>query len=63
MLANGKGVHREVESEGSRRQSPGPMNKNRMRQNKTDEFASQNEVLKTGEEENRFRFYCPNLVM
>ena len=26
--AKGKGVHREVESEGSRRQTVGPMNKN-----------------------------------
>lgn len=30
-LANGKGVHREAESEGSRRQSPGPRNTNRVR--------------------------------
>ena len=28
VTANGKGVHREVESEGSRRQTVGPMNKN-----------------------------------
>ena len=28
---NGKGVHREVESEGSRRQSAGPTNRKRMR--------------------------------
>ena len=27
-IAKGKGVHREVESEGSRRQTVGPMNKN-----------------------------------
>ncbi|WP_084663231.1 hypothetical protein [Thermanaeromonas toyohensis] len=31
LLAEGKGVHREVESEGSRRQSHGPMNKNPIR--------------------------------
>ncbi|WP_157081753.1 hypothetical protein [Fervidicola ferrireducens] len=31
LLAKGKGVHREVESEGSRRQSHGPMNKNPIR--------------------------------
>ncbi|MBK6996075.1 MAG: hypothetical protein IPH31_14540 [Lewinellaceae bacterium] len=28
VLAQGKGVHREVESEGSRRQNPGPTNRN-----------------------------------
>lgn len=28
VTAKGKGVHREVESEGSRRQKVGPMNKN-----------------------------------
>ena len=28
VTAKGKGVHREVESEGSRRQTVGPMNKN-----------------------------------
>ena len=31
MLAEGKGVHREVESEGSRRQSPELTNRNRIR--------------------------------
>ncbi|SHJ07186.1 hypothetical protein SAMN02745219_01700 [Desulfofundulus thermosubterraneus DSM 16057] len=31
LLAKGKGVHREVESEGSRRQNHGPMNKNPIR--------------------------------
>ena len=30
LLAKGKGVHREVESEGSRRQNLGPTNRNRM---------------------------------
>ena len=30
LLAKGKGVHREVESEGSRRQTLGPTNRNRM---------------------------------
>nr|PZN10367.1 MAG: hypothetical protein DIU64_06115 [Caldicoprobacter oshimai] len=31
LLAKGKGVHREVESEGSRRQNHGSMNKNPIR--------------------------------
>ncbi|GAW92297.1 hypothetical protein Tph_c12030, partial [Calderihabitans maritimus] len=31
LVAKGKGVHREVESEGSRRQNHGPMNKNPIR--------------------------------
>ena len=31
LLAGRKGVHREVESEGSRRQSAGPTNRKRMR--------------------------------
>ena len=31
MLVKGKGVHREVESEGSRRQKPAPTNRNYMR--------------------------------
>jgi hypothetical protein len=30
LLAEGKGVHREVESEGSRRQTLGPTNRNRI---------------------------------
>lgn len=45
-LVNGKGVHREVESEGSRRQSSGPRNTNSIRHNLWDEFAKQNEILK-----------------
>ena len=32
MLAKAKGVHREVESEGRRRQSPAPTNRNHIRQ-------------------------------
>ena len=39
-LAEGKGVHREVESEGSRRQNPGPRYTNHIRgRNKSGEFA------------------------
>ncbi|GHT76898.1 hypothetical protein AGMMS50262_16470 [Bacteroidia bacterium] len=44
-LAQGKGVHRELESEGSRRQSSEPMNTNDIRHIRLDEFAEQNEVL------------------
>ena len=36
---NGKGVHREVESEGSRRQSAGPTNRNRIEATMLDERA------------------------
>ncbi len=43
-LAEGKGVHREVESEGSRRQSPALRNTNRIRQNRLDKAAKQAEV-------------------
>jgi len=45
-LANRKGVHREVESEGSRRQISGLRNTNIIRHNQWDEFAIQNEVQK-----------------
>ena len=45
-LANSKGVHREVESEGSWRQSSGPRNTNIIRHIRLDEFAKQNEVQK-----------------
>jgi len=45
-LANSKGVHREVESEGSLRQSSDPRNTNIIRHIRVDEFATQNEVLK-----------------
>jgi hypothetical protein len=45
-LAKSKGVHREVESEGSWRQSSGPRNTNIIRHIQWDEFAIQNEVLK-----------------
>lgn len=45
-LAKSKGVHREVESEGSWRQSSGPRNTNSIRHNLWDEFAHQNEILK-----------------
>lgn len=44
-LAQGKGVHRELESEGSRRQSSEPRNTNDIRHIRLDEFAEQNEVL------------------
>ncbi|MDR2858774.1 MAG: hypothetical protein LBV64_00045 [Mediterranea sp.] len=43
-LAQGKGVHCEEESEGSRRQSPEPRNTNDIRHIRLDEFAKQNEV-------------------
>ena len=45
-LAKGKGVHREVESEGSRRQSSDPRNTNIIRHIRWDEFAIQNEIQK-----------------
>ena len=48
-LANSKGVHREVESEGSWRQSSGPRNTNIIRHIQWDEFAKQNEVQKLHE--------------
>ena len=42
---NGKGFHREVESEGSRRQSSEPTNRNRIRRrDRADEAATQVEV-------------------
>ena len=43
-LAEGKGVHREVESEGSRRQSPAPRNTNPIRHFRWDKAAIQAEV-------------------
>jgi hypothetical protein len=43
-LANSKGVHREVESEGSWRQSSAPRNTNLIRHNRWDEIAKQIEV-------------------
>lgn len=43
-LAKGKGVHREVESEGSLRQNPAPRNTNRIRHIRWDETAKQVEV-------------------
>ena len=43
-LAEGKGVHREVESEGSRMQSPAPRNTNLIRHNRWDEAATQVKV-------------------
>ena len=45
-LAKSKGVHREVESEGSWRQSSDPRNTNIIRHIRSDEFAKQNEILK-----------------
>ena len=45
-LAKSKGVHREVESEGSWRQSSGPRNTNSIRHILWDEFATLNEILK-----------------
>jgi hypothetical protein len=43
-LAESKGVHREVESEGSWRQNPEPRNTNCIRHNQQDEVAIQTEV-------------------
>ena len=43
-LAKGKGVHREVESEGSLQQSSAPRNTNIIRHSMWDEFARQNEI-------------------
>ena len=45
-LAKDKGVHREMESEGSRRQISGPRNTNSIRHNRWDELAKQSEVQK-----------------
>lgn len=44
LLVEGKGVHREMESEGSRRQNSAPRNTNRIRHNRWDELAKQSEV-------------------
>ena len=45
LLAEGKGVHCEVESEGSRRQTLGPTNRNRIKGiYGTDESAKQDKV-------------------
>jgi len=46
-LAKSKGVHREVESEGSWRQNSDPRNTNIIRHKVWDEFAQQNEVQLT----------------
>lgn len=43
-LAEGKGVHREVESEGSRRQSPAPRNTNHIRHTRLDKAAKRAKV-------------------
>ena len=43
-LAQGKGVHREVESEGSRRQTLAPRNTNHIRHIRWDELAQQSEI-------------------
>jgi hypothetical protein len=43
-LAEGKGVHREVESEGSLKQNSAPRNTNCIRHNRWDELARQSEV-------------------
>jgi hypothetical protein len=45
-LAKSKGVHREVESEGSWRQTLEPRNTNCIRHNQQDEVAKQTEVPK-----------------
>ena len=43
-LVEGKGVHCEMGSEGSRRQNSAPRNTNRIRHNRWDELAQQSEV-------------------
>jgi len=43
-LATGKGVHRELESEGSLRQSHAPRDTNHIRHNRWDEIAIQIEI-------------------
>ena len=43
-IAEGKGVHCEVESEGSRRQTTGPTDRNRIRHSRVDKSAYQDEV-------------------
>ena len=43
-LAQGKGVHCEVESEGSRRQTSAPRNTNHIRHIRWDELAQQSEI-------------------
>jgi hypothetical protein len=45
-LVESKGVHREVESEGSLRQNSEPRNTNMIRHPYMDKFAKQNEVQK-----------------
>ena len=45
-LADGKGVHREVESEESRRQTSAPRNMNHIRHIRWDKIAKQIEVLR-----------------
>lgn len=45
-LAEGKGVYREVESEGSLKQTSDSRHTNSIRQMQWDEFAKQNEVQK-----------------
>ena len=44
-IAKGKGVHREVESEGSRRQTSGLTNRNYIRHRKLGKVARQTEAL------------------
>lgn len=44
-IANGKGVHRKVESEGSRRQTSGLTNRNHMRQYRLGKVAQQTKAL------------------
>jgi hypothetical protein len=69
VLAKGKGVHREAESEGlepvgfPEAKSRADEQKSHIRHCKADEFAKQNEVQKAGEEEDRLRPYCPNLAV
>ena len=63
MLAKGKSVHREVEFEGSLRQSPEPTNRNRIKgKSKADEFPKQNKI-QNNETVIDLLLYCPNLAM
>lgn len=43
-IAEGKGVHREVKSEGSRRQTTDPTNRNRIRHTREGKSAAQDEA-------------------
>lgn len=50
-IAEGKGVHREVKSEGSCRQTTGPTNRNRIRHTRVGKSAEQDKALSYTEPE------------